>query len=81
MATYGTLEAKNKFSDLIERAERGEEIVITRHGKPVIKFQPISGSESQRTRAHEALERIKARRSRLKLTNAEVLDYIREGRR
>ena len=28
-------EAKAKFSELLKRAEAGEEIVVTRHGKPV----------------------------------------------
>jgi prevent-host-death family protein len=30
MDKIGTFEAKNKLSDLLTRAERGEEIVITR---------------------------------------------------
>jgi prevent-host-death family protein len=83
MPTYGTLEAKNRFSELIERAERGEEVVITRHGKPVVKFHVIGGAEEQRERAREALERIKRRSNRIKtgMTNDEIMAYIREGRR
>ncbi len=34
-------EAKTKLSQLVGRAERGEEIVITRNGKPVVKLSPI----------------------------------------
>lgn len=33
-------EAKTHFSKLVERAERGEEIVIGRAGKPVAKLVP-----------------------------------------
>lgn len=34
-------EAKTKLSQLVERAERGEEIVITRNGKPAVKLSPV----------------------------------------
>lgn len=37
----GAFEAKNKLSALIERAEHGEEIVITRRGQPVAKLVPF----------------------------------------
>ena len=32
-------EAKARFAELLRRAEAGEEIVITRHGKPVAKLR------------------------------------------
>lgn len=33
-------EAKAKFSELIKRAEAGEEILVTRHGKVVARVMP-----------------------------------------
>lgn len=39
MASYGVAEAKNKFTHLLDRAERGESITITRHGKPVVEMK------------------------------------------
>ncbi len=33
-------EAKAKFSELIKRAEAGEEILVTRHGKVVARVVP-----------------------------------------
>jgi prevent-host-death family protein len=39
----GAFEAKNKLSALLDRVEQGEEIVITRHGKPVAKLVPNRG--------------------------------------
>jgi prevent-host-death family protein len=39
-------EAKTKLSQLVERAERGEEIVITRNGKPAVKLAPIATASS-----------------------------------
>ncbi len=38
MATIGTAEAKAKLSELLDRVEKGEEIVIERYGKPVAKL-------------------------------------------
>lgn len=34
-------EAKTKLSQLVERAERGEEIVVTRNGTPVVRLTPV----------------------------------------
>lgn len=40
MSQIGAFEAKNTFGNLLDRVERGEEIVITRHGKPVARLVP-----------------------------------------
>ena len=34
-------EAKTKLSQLVERAEAGEEIIIARNGTPVVRLVPI----------------------------------------
>ena len=41
MATYNVHEAKTHLSRLLERAERGEEIVIARGGRPVAILKAI----------------------------------------
>jgi prevent-host-death family protein len=46
MTEVGMHEAKTKLSQLVERAERGEEIVITRNGKPTVKLSPIASTGS-----------------------------------
>jgi prevent-host-death family protein len=38
MTTIGAFDAKAQFSALLDRAAAGEEIVITKHGKPVAKI-------------------------------------------
>jgi len=40
MKEVGVLEAKTHLSALIDEAAAGEDIVITRHGKPVAKLVP-----------------------------------------
>jgi len=44
MQEVGAFEAKNTLGTLLDRVERGEEIVITRHGKPVARLVPNSPS-------------------------------------
>ncbi len=40
MPTVTALEAKTRFGELLDRVSRGEEIVITRHDKPVARIVP-----------------------------------------
>ncbi len=35
-------EAKTHLSELIDRALAGEEVVITRHGRPVVTLKPVT---------------------------------------
>jgi prevent-host-death family protein len=60
----GAFEAKNTLGSLLDRVERGEEIVITRHGKPVARLVACAGG-FDRARAKAAAERIRARAERL----------------
>ncbi len=41
MTTVGMHEAKTQLSKLVEKALEGEEVVITRRGKPVVKLEPV----------------------------------------
>ncbi len=41
MSTHSVAEAKNKLPELIDRALKGEGIVITRHGHPVVELKPV----------------------------------------
>jgi len=65
MSEVGAFEAKNTLGSLLDRVEHGEEIVITRHGKPVARLVPAAGG-IDRDRARAAAARIRARASTLK---------------
>ncbi len=39
---YNIYEAKTQFSQLVDRVEQGEEIVIARAGRPVARLTPLS---------------------------------------
>jgi len=48
MPTIKIHAAKTNLSRLIERACRGEEIIIARDDQPVVRLQPIRGKSPQR---------------------------------
>jgi prevent-host-death family protein len=48
MTQVNIYEAKTHLSRLVERVERGEEIVIARSGKPVAKLVPVDADPSPR---------------------------------
>ena len=43
--TVNIYDAKTHFSDLIDQVAKGEEIVISRRGKPVARLSPMPGRE------------------------------------
>jgi prevent-host-death family protein len=56
----GAFEAKNKLSWLLDRVEQGEEITITRHGRPVARMVPTNAGVD-RSEALAALQRMRDR--------------------
>jgi prevent-host-death family protein len=46
MTQVGMHEAKTKLSQLVERAEAGEDIVLARNGKPVARLVPVATTAS-----------------------------------
>lgn len=86
MITVTALEAKNRFGKLLDRVARGEEIVVTRHDKPVARMVPEGGRKLSAVRQGVAeLRQLQGRiRSRTKgrrsLSDAEVRSAIEEGR-
>jgi prevent-host-death family protein len=46
MTQVGMHEAKTKLSQLVERAEAGEDIVIARRGRPVVRLTLVSQPSS-----------------------------------
>jgi prevent-host-death family protein len=59
MARVGAFEAKTNFSALLERAERGEQIVITRRGKPVARLMPLAPADGEASQAMARLRELR----------------------
>jgi antitoxin (DNA-binding transcriptional repressor) of toxin-antitoxin stability system len=79
MRQIGAFEAKNTFGTLLDLVEGGEEIVITRRGKPVARLVRETVSRD-REAARAAAARIKARRKGVTLGGIKIKDLINEGR-
>lgn len=77
--TVGAFEAKNRFSDLIDRVGRGAEVTITKHDKPVAKIVPAGGSVREKRR--RAVAELRALRLSYSLKGVTARELITEGRR
>ena len=49
--SVGAYDAKTRLSELLDRVEKGEQIVITRHGKPVARLIREGGRDRVAARA------------------------------
>ena len=76
----GAFEAKNRLSELLRRANSGEDIEITNRGRIVARLVPPRLHPNADT-ALAAVERIKARRKGVTLRGLKIKDLIEEGRR
>jgi len=73
-------EAKTKFLQLLDDVERGDTLVITRHGKPIARLVPEQ--ERRQAEIEAAMEGIRALRSKFgRITVKELLSARDEGRK
>jgi prevent-host-death family protein len=77
----GAFEAKNKLGSLLDLVEQGEEVMITRHGKPAARLVAPAETPDRRTAAREAAERIRQRRKGVTLGSISIRELIDEGRK
>jgi prevent-host-death family protein len=63
LTEIGAFEARDKLSWLLDRVEQGEEIIITRYGRPVARLISTSATNagSDPSQAQAALERMRDR--------------------
>jgi prevent-host-death family protein len=77
--SVGAFEAKNKFSELLERVGRGAEITITKHNRPVARLVPaFAPAEEERKKATAELRSFSKQYS---LNGLSVRKLIDEGRK
>jgi prevent-host-death family protein len=84
MGNVSAFEAKTRFGELLDRVAKGEEVVITRHDKPVARLVPEGAHRLDDVRLavaglRELQQRIR-RRSKAKLSKRDVRKAIDEGR-
>jgi prevent-host-death family protein len=81
MERVGIHDARARFSELVGRVEAGEEVVLTRRGRAVVRMVRAGAEARVRSRA-SAVERIRALRLRmgLRISGAEIRRAVAKGR-
>jgi prevent-host-death family protein len=79
--TVGAFDAKTNLSQLLDRVEKGETVVITRHGVPVARLSPYE-SGIDREMVRKTIQELKKFAKGRRLPPGETIkDLINEGRR
>ncbi len=76
--TVGAFEAKTHLSELLARVEAGEQVTITKHGRPVARLVPVTDSPATRDWA-EFWRRVDEHRVNLP-SRMTIKEAIEEGR-
>jgi prevent-host-death family protein len=72
--------AKAKLAELLDEVERGETVVITRHGKPIARLVP--DEQCRKEDARRAMAELREMRKHApRVTVEEILAWRDEGRR
>lgn len=78
MTTYSVAEAKNRLPKLIDKALEGEEVVITRRGKPVVELRPAAARAKSIAEMDAWLDARTRSRPGVGLTSLQILDLLYE---
>jgi prevent-host-death family protein len=74
MARYSVADAKNRLPTLIDKAKADEQVIITRHGHPVVELRPVAAEKSRNPASYA---RLKERRAGpVGLTSVELLNAV-----
>ncbi len=79
MITVDAFEAKTRLSALLDRVEAGDEVVITKHGRPVARL--VGAQAIDRPRVNAAFAKLKAVRKGTTLGGLSRKALREEGRR
>ncbi len=74
MGAVNLAEAKAHLSELVSRAQSGEETIITRRGKPVAKLVPVAAPK----KAFRSLSDFRATLPKGKKSSAELIRRLRD---
>ena len=79
MAEYSVADAKNRLPKLIDKALEGEEVIITRRGKPVVEIRAAVARPKPPIGSHEWLFERTLSRPGVGLTSVQLLDLLNEA--
>jgi prevent-host-death family protein len=77
MTRYSVADAKTGLPSLIDKALGGEEVVITRHGKPVAELRPMAtAARSAAPASYDWLRKRRQVRKGVGLSSVELLNQL-----
>jgi prevent-host-death family protein len=79
MHEVGAFEAKNNLAALLDEVERGDEVLITRRGKPVARLVPAT-TGFDREKARRAAQELLQARQGVTLGGLRIKDLVADGR-
>ena len=77
MAEIGAYDAKTHLPKLLERVQKGERFVITKHGRPVAELGPVTARDPQATLT--ALAQMRSGRESLARRGLRLRDLLGKG--
>jgi prevent-host-death family protein len=78
METVGIYEARTRWSELIDKVGKGEEVTVTRHGVPIARIIPVDGAKKLAVR--DAIAAMKEFGRGKSLRGLSLKKMIKEGR-
>lgn len=79
MLTVGAFDAKTHLSSLLEQVAAGEEVIITKHGRPIARL--VRADDVDRAKAIEAVDELRRLRKTTTLGGLSWKALRDEGRR
>ncbi len=79
MPEVGAYEAKTHLPKLLERVQKGERFIITKHGRPVAELRAVSNLSRERRCA--IIQRMKIFQEKHSLGDISIRELIDEGRK
>lgn len=80
MPSYSVATTKDNLSSLIDKALAGEEVIITRHGTPVVELTLVQSAAAPKPTKSEIYERLRRVRESLPPSEVSSADLIRQMR-
>jgi prevent-host-death family protein len=82
LATVTLSQARARLSELLDKVESGEEVVVTRHGRPVARIAPVAQRKKQlQPIRFEELAAFRATMPTLSQPSVELLRAMRDEER
>ena len=80
MPSYSVAATKDNLSSLIDKALAGEEVIITRHGKPMVALHAVPEARSAVRSNAEAMARLAVLRAGRRIAPFDTAALVREMR-